>query len=196
MNPTCQTPQTRVMLKTTPRVTGSGEASVDQPTLQSLFDSEETPLLRYAFSLVGRRAVAEEIVQEVFLELHKRWDEVESPRSWLFRSVRNRSYNHVRDNKREILNHSDEEIDFPAEADELPDVSLEHVEAVGVLRQTLEELSESDRQLVTLSYFKEMKYREISGETGLSIGNVGFRLHQILKELAARLRTLGVDETS
>ena len=134
--------------------------------------------------------------QEVFLELHKRWDEVESPRSWLFRSVRNRSYNHVRDNKREVLNHNDEEIDFPAQGDELPDVSLEHVEAVGVLRQTLEELSDSDRELVTLRYFKEMKYREISGETGLSIGNVGFRLHQILKELAARLRTLGVDETS
>lgn len=49
-----------------------------------LFDQEETALLRYAFSYVGRHEVAEEIVQEVFLQLHTRWDEVETPRAWLF----------------------------------------------------------------------------------------------------------------
>ena len=97
---TCPSPQTRLMLKPTPRVNGSSAAGVSELTLQSLFDSEETPLLRYAFSLVGRRAVAEEIVQEVFLQLHAHWDEVDSPKAWLFTSVRNRAFKHLRDNKR------------------------------------------------------------------------------------------------
>ena len=47
-----------------------------------------------------------------------------------------------------------------------------------------------------LKYFEDLKYREISTQTGLNIGNVGYRLHHILKELAARLRKLGFDEKS
>jgi len=87
------------MLKSTPRVNGSGINDVSELTLQGLFDSEETSLLRYAFSLVGRRAVAEEIVQEVFLQLHTRWDEVDSPKAWIYRCVRNRAYDHLRNSK-------------------------------------------------------------------------------------------------
>ena len=97
------------MLTPTPRVNPAGAEGVSDLTLRALFDREETPLLRYAFSLIGRREVAEEIVQEVFLQLHIRWNEVESPRAWLFRSVRNRVYNHIRDNRRELLTGDDEQ---------------------------------------------------------------------------------------
>ena len=44
--------------------------------------------------------------------------------------------------------------------------------------------------------FSELKYRDISTQTGLNIGNVGYRLHHILKELADKLRKLGFDEKS
>ena len=71
-----------------------------------------------------------------------------------------------------------------------------HMEAIGALRESLEELDESDRQLVKLKYFSDLKYRDISSQTGLNIGNVGYRLHHILKELADKLRKLGFDEKS
>lgn len=193
---TCLTPQTRLMLKPTPRVNGSGASGVSELTLQSLFDSEQTPLLRYAFSLVGRRAVAEEIVQEVFLQLHKHWDDVDSPRAWLFRSVRNRAYKYIRDNKREVLNEDDGNSQSSTAEEESPEASLVHMEAIAAVRQIMEELDEPDRQLVKLKYFSDLKYREISSQTGLNIGNVGYRLHHILKELADKLRKLGFDEKS
>src|SRR5210317_846293 len=112
------------MLKPTPRINQPGAQGVSSLTLRTLFDSEETPLLRYAFSLTGRRAVAEEIVQEVFLQLHTHWDSVESPRAWLFRGVRNRAYNHRRDNRREILACDDREAQSTAANDKRPDASL------------------------------------------------------------------------
>ena len=193
---TCQTPQTRLMLKPTPRVNGSGASGVSELTLQSLFDSEETPLLRYAFSFVGRRAVAEEIVQEVFLQLHSHWDDVESPKAWLFRSVRNRAFKHIRDHKREVLGEGDGSSQTSIVEEESPEASLVHMEAIAAVRQIMEELDEPDRQLVKLKYFSDLKYREISSQTGLNIGNVGYRLHHILKELADKLRKLGFDEKS
>lgn len=184
------------MLKPTDRVNGSGASGVSDLTLQSLFNSEESPLLRYAFSFVGRRAVAEEIVQEVFLQLHSRWDEVDSPKAWLYRSVRNRAFNHVRDNKREVQTDNDKQFSSSDHEAGSAEAALEHIEAVAAVRKSLEELDESDRELVRLKYFSDLKYRDISAKTGLKIGNVGYRLHHILKELAEKLRKLGFDEKS
>ncbi len=184
------------MLKPSPQVNRSGGQEEPALTVRTLFDAEETPLLRYAFSLIGRRAVAEEIVQEVFLQLHIHWDDIDSPRAWLFQSVRNRVYNHVRNHQREILS-SDNGSTQSSKADlESPEKMLLRMEASGSLRQILEELNESDRQLVHLKYFEGLKYRDISTKTGLSVGNVGYRLHHILKELASKLRPLGIDEIS
>ena len=188
--------RTVLMLKTTPGVNKSGDNGVEKLTLQQLFEREESPLLRYAFALTGRRAVAEEIVQEAFLQLHARWDEVESPKAWLFRSVRNRAYNHVRDNKREQLVGEGEEPENIDAGSESAEELLNRIEATGALRQLLETLSEPDRQLVKLKYFEGLKYREIADQTGLSISNVGYRLHHILKELADQLRPLGFDTIS
>ncbi len=192
----CQAQRTEFMLEPAPRVNQADAQGVSKLTLQTLFDTEETPLLRYAFSLIGRRAVAEEIVQEVFLQLHTQWDEVDSPRAWLFRSVRNRAYNYVRDNKREILNSDDREVQSPNAEDETPEAMLLRMEAAGTLRLIMEELDEVDRQLVQLKYFEDLKYRDISARTGLSNSNVGYRLHHILKELAGKLRPLGIDGRS
>lgn len=161
----------------------------------AVFETEESPLLRYAFSLTGRRAIAEEVVQEVFLQLHRHWDHVENPKAWLYRSVRNRAYNHIRAHKREVLTdgigeNSGAAVESETEA---PDDVLHRMEAAGYLRLMLEELEESDRQIVRLKYFEDMKYAEISERTGLSVGNVGYRLHHILKQLADKLRQLGIE---
>jgi RNA polymerase sigma factor (sigma-70 family) len=166
-----------------------------KPTLLSLFESEEAPLLRYAFSLTGRRAIAEEIVQEVFLQLHANWEGVDNPRAWLFRSVRNRSYNHQRDGRREV---GGDEISVAAAAseDDTPEEVLQRLEAAGFLRLLLAELEEADRRLVQLKYFEDLRYREIAERTEMSIGNVGYRLHHILKQLADKLRHLGIDGIS
>ncbi|MEZ6133705.1 MAG: sigma-70 family RNA polymerase sigma factor [Pirellulaceae bacterium] len=184
------------MLKPTPRVNQSDGQDVSSLTLRSLFDSEETPLLRYAFSIVGRRAVAEDIVQEVFLQLHTRWDEVESPKAWLYRSVRNRAFNYMRDNKLEVLGNEDSCSQLAQCCDDSPEAIQLRAEATLALQKFVDELDESDRQLVELKYFNGLKYRDISAQTGLSVGNVGYRLHHILKELAGKLRPLGIDGKS
>lgn len=164
-----------------------------KPALPDLFIEQETPLLRYAYSLTGTRAVAEDVVQEVFLQLHQHWDEVDNPVAWLFRSVRNRAYNHHRNHRREVLS-EDSGTDTPAKDE--TDGLLHRMEAAGFLRLLLAELEESDRTLIRLKYFEDLKYREIAEETGLSVSNVGYRLHHLLKQLAENLRQIGIEEAS
>lgn len=189
-------PESHQVLPFMPSPTQNENAGISvKPDLLALFESEETPLLRYAFSLTGRRAIAEEIVQEVFLQLHANWEGVENPRAWLFRSVRNRSYNHQRDGRREV---GGDEVAMATTAseDDTPEEVLQRLEAAGFLRLLLAELEEADRRLVQLKYFEDLRYREIAERTDMSIGNVGYRLHHILKQLADKLRHLGIDGIS
>jgi RNA polymerase sigma-70 factor (ECF subfamily) len=159
------------------------------PNIAAVFASEESGLLRYAIGLVGRRTVAEELVQETFLRLHPIWSEVENPRGWLYRSLRNLALNHLRDQPREAELHEDT---VAAEEGPAPEVLGRH-EAVGMMRLLLAELPEEDRDLIRLKYHEDLKYQEISRRTGLSVGNVGYRLHHVLKALADGLRHAGID---
>lgn len=191
------------MLSTTPHVIRSTEQVEPALNVRTLFDAEETPLLRYAFSLIGRRAVAEEIVQDVFLQLHVHWDNVESPKAWLYQSVRNRAANHFRDHRKETIGTDQDECTSRCVPDSVdqgrqddPKEILSRIEAMGNLRNSLNTLGATDRRLVQLKYFEGRSYREISQEMGISVGNVGYRLHHLLKTLAIQLRQLGIDEES
>ena len=88
-------------------------------------------MLRFAFSLTGRRAVAEELVQEVFLQLHAKWTEVQEPRAWLFRSVRNRAFNYVRKCRRESLGNDEDSALIAESSEETPDELLARMETVA-----------------------------------------------------------------
>jgi RNA polymerase sigma-70 factor (ECF subfamily) len=79
---------------------------------------------------------------------------------------------------------------------ETPDELFARMEMVAELRQLVSQLPEKDRRLVHLKYFENLKYRDISQRTGLTISNVGYRLHQVLKKLAESLLPKGVDKES
>jgi len=161
----------------------------DRPPLAALFAAEESGLLRYAIGIVRRRSVAEELVQEAFLRLHGTGSEVQNPRAWLYRTVRNLGLNHLRDHPREA-----ELPDDPATPEAtLPAEKLGREEAVGTVRLLLAELSAEDRELIRLKYLDGLRYEEISKQTGLSVGNVGYRLHHLLKALAGSLRRAGIE---
>jgi RNA polymerase sigma-70 factor (ECF subfamily) len=158
-------------------------------TIATLFESEESALLHFAIGIVHRRIVAEELVQEAFLRLHKAWRDVENPRGWLYRTVRNLALNHLRDSRPEA--ELDEE---RARQEESPPRDLlGRSEAVGVVRMLLAEMPEEDRNLISLKFQEGLKYQEISSRTGLSVGNVGFRLHHVLKGLLDGMRRAGIE---
>ncbi len=172
-----------------PQVLPFAPMTEEKPSLRDFFEAEETPLLRFAYGLTGRRESAEDVVQEAFLRLHAHWDEVAQPRAWLYRSVRNLALNHLRERKRE----SDAEAPEAADDARGPDGHLARFEAAGAVRLLLAELRDEDRRLIELKYDENLKYDQISQRTGLSVGNVGYKLHHLLKSLAEGLRRMGVE---
>lgn len=166
----------------------------EKPTLRQVFDAEESALLRFAHGLTGQRETAEDLVQEAFLKLHTHWQEVNAPRPWLFRCVRNLALNHLRDNRRtssiETNRQNTKEWEAPAPD---PDAALGKLEAIGTLQLLISELPEPDRTLVSLKYLSGLRYEEIASQTQLTVSNVGYKLHHTLKSLATSLRQLGIE---
>jgi RNA polymerase sigma-70 factor (ECF subfamily) len=139
--------------------------------------------------LAGTRSVAEELVQEAFLRLHEVWGQVENPRGWLYRTVRNLALNHLRDHRRETALEGAPE----AVAEGQPDEEVGRMEAIGMVRLLLAGMEPGDQELIRLKYQEDLKYGEISRRTGLGVGNVGYKLHHLLKGLADALRHAGVE---
>lgn len=176
--------------------TESGTPSPETTSLEALFLREEVGLLAYARRLVVSSETAQDIVQESFMRLHAHFDQVRQPRAWLFRTVHNLAMNHHRSHRREVDWPGGEEDghspEFPIN-EPMPDEVIMRMEAVGQARLCLESLDERSRELIRLKFEEDLSYREISLQTGVSVGNVGYILHHALKQLAATLKQSGVE---
>ncbi len=56
---------------------------------EETYRAQRLPLLRFAYLLCGSRETSEDVVQSAFASAQPRWDQIESPASYLRRSVLN-----------------------------------------------------------------------------------------------------------
>lgn len=78
------------------RQTRSSPASGPDLGLEELYRTQRSSAVRLATALTGDRAVAEEIVQDAFLEVSRRWDRLDNPAAYLRTALVNRSRSHHR----------------------------------------------------------------------------------------------------
>lgn len=72
-------------------------SDLSQPqSLADLYRQQYGPMVRLAYLLTGSNAVAEELVQDVFARLHRRWGRAEHPQAYLRTSVVNACRSHRR----------------------------------------------------------------------------------------------------
>ena len=175
---------------------GTGEANESSPTLSELFVAMEGPLLAYAGKLMNDRNEAQDLVQEAFVRLHNHFDEVRQPKAWLYRTIRNLAFNHKRKHRRVIpFDPSGQEEGYsrePVDEETLPDERIERMEAVGMMMLCLDRLEEEVQLLVRMKFMEELSYKEMSSRTGLSVGNVGYKLHHAIKFLADEMKSEGL----
>jgi RNA polymerase sigma factor (sigma-70 family) len=67
-----------------------------------------------------------------------------------------------------------------------------HREACSIAMSELQTLPEEERQVILLRIVEGLNLREIGEITGLSVGNVDYRINKALRELTGRLKNAGV----
>ena len=168
--------------------------SDQQHWVRSLVQQYQTPLIRYARSIVRDEHFARDVVQEAFLKLCQQSpdDLAGHEAAWLFRVCHNLAINRQRKDRRMTTNNemvhavatgSDSEHQDPARR-------LSASEDHGRLSDLIDGLSENQQQVIRLKFHSGLKYREISEATGLSVSNVGFLLHTGLQKLREKMQVL------
>jgi len=157
-------------------------------------ERHQEKLYGLAFSIIGNREDAEDILQEAFLRAYNARESFRGQSgfgTWLYRIV----YNLCVDLKRRQAQAYMEEYDDsqklangqPAGRLMDPFRELEIVETTEVIRRALDELSIEQKTAIVLREIEGMSYKEMAKVMGCSKGTVMSRLHYGRKRLQERL---------
>ena len=167
----------------------SSEENRESPSwILDALESHEGPLVAYAARILGDVDRARDVVQETFLALcrQNRGEVEEHLAQWLFTVCRNRALD-VRAKEKPMTPQAEAKTIERRSPDPGPDAVLERKDAISRVFTCVETLPTKQREVLRLKFQHGLSYREISGVTELSTGNVGFLIHQGLKALKERL---------
>jgi RNA polymerase sigma-70 factor (ECF subfamily) len=167
----------------------------DETAFEELYRSYYRPLLQFVSPLVSSLAIAEEVVEDVFIQL---WENRESIRiqhsvnTYLFTAVRNRAFNVARREQVERRWHESAAV-APSDLNRNPsglqadDERIDSERIQSVVRAAIEALPEQRRRVLQLRWQQGMSYAEIAEVVGSSVVAVERQLSRTLKALRMAL---------
>ena len=164
----------------------------DPRAFEVIFDRHCAAAFSLAYRMCGRRAMAEDVVQEAFMSLWRsgaRYDRRRgSVRNWVLGVVHNRAIDAFRRGLvRDSRNVSDEGIADRLPAAEQTDVEVARREEARNVRQALDELPSEQRQVIELAYFGGFTHLQIAEMLELPAGTVKGRMRLGLTKMRIAL---------
>jgi RNA polymerase sigma-70 factor (ECF subfamily) len=143
-------------------------------------------LYRYAYRLVGKRHIAEDLLQETFVEAWRSIDKqthVQGARGWLFQILRHHYLRYTRSHRetRSLGPNHDEQ---PPDSLPLP---LERLADQDALQAALGVLNPSIRQTLLMVFVEGLTCRETAESLRIPIGTVLSRLDSARRSLRREL---------
>ena len=160
----------------------------DAAAFDRLFRSYYALLVRIAEAMLRDGGTAEEIVQDVMLELWRRREALEVPKStraYLLQATRNRALNHLR--HLAIERRSEPYVAEMVARVAPTDAQLREREIQGALREAVDTLPDRCREVFELSRVKGLRYAEIAAALGISVKTVEVQMGKALRILRERL---------
>jgi RNA polymerase sigma factor (sigma-70 family) len=149
---------------------GTADGHVTAVTsVEDLYGQKFAPMVRLARLLVGSPEAAADIVQDAFVQVHRRWVTIRFPEAYLRQAVVNgcRAHHRRRDVERRA----------PAPAAESTTLVVrELLDAVGKLRYR-------ERAALVLRFYEDLPDVEIAEILGCQVGSVASLVHRALARL-------------
>ena len=150
-------------------------AAVSAPVgFEVFFSDRYRSAVRFAFLLTGSGEVAEEVAQEAFLQVFRRWAEIRNPDAYLSRALVSCARSWGRKEHRRVSVRRDGPVEYD------PD-------AIAV-RDALWALPQRQREALVLRYFAGRLDREIADAMGCPVGTVKSLIHRGLIRMKETLR--------
>jgi len=155
-----------------------------------LFRAYYSQLCSHALRFVSSKAIAEDLVSDIFYEFHSQssYQNIKtSYRSYLYSSTRNRAFDYVRkEMKRQT---SLENASFVSISENLqPDSITQYDDFYQDVQKTIDSMPIKRRQIYLMNRFEGKKIQEIADELTISNRTVEAHLYQAFKFLRNALR--------
>ena len=163
-----------------------------------LVEEYQNKIINICFGFVHNREDAEDISQEVFMEVynsitHFRGDSKLS--TWLYRISVNKSLDFIRKkNRKKRFAKFQNLLGFERTIEEMPESKLtnphtilENKERVQILNETVEKLPQNQKMVFILSKYEGFKNKEIAKVMNTSLSSVESLMHRAKKNLKIKL---------
>ena len=162
----------------------------DMDSFRKIYESHSKSLYRFAFSYLKDSFEAEEIVQDVFLKVWEKREEVDEQKSftsYLYRITVNKVFNEL---KHRVVKKKYEQraLQFDQITNETPESSIQFQELNTKLEKLLTELPEQQRNIFILSRVKGQSNAEIAQAMSLSIRTIENQIYRASKFIRLQLK--------
>jgi RNA polymerase sigma-70 factor (ECF subfamily) len=160
----------------------------DSKSFEKLFMAYCQPLITFARRFIRDTSAAENIVQDVFLEIwinRSRLDPSLKIKSYLYTAVKNQALKQIRHDH--VVQRSAKDLksfDIPIKT---PQDELDIKEMNTRFNQAVEELPEKCRIIFSMNRFDQFTYREIAEILGITVKTVETQMGRAMKFLRHRL---------
>jgi RNA polymerase sigma-70 factor, ECF subfamily len=168
-------------------------AASDADAFEVVLERHADAAFSLAYRICGRRALAEDIVQDALLAVWRsgsRYDRTRgSVRTWTLGIVHNRAVDALRrSGVHERRRASDEGIEETVEADQRTDAQAIENSTSQEIRGAIDELPNEQRRVIELAYFGGFTHAEIASMLDAPIGTVKGRMRLGLHKLRDQLQ--------
>jgi RNA polymerase sigma-70 factor (ECF subfamily) len=168
------------------------KAAARRAEFESLYELHGREVWALAYARWMDSDLAMDVTQEAFLRLWRQWeagDAIQNPRAWLLRVARNLAEDYAKSAFRRNGTQPPELLNGVRSGQPLPAEVLEREEMFAQLRAVLEELSQPDRDILTLRYALDYDANAIADLLNVNVTAVHMRLSRARQRLAERLST-------
>lgn len=166
-------------------------ASADKHAFSALYDALAPTVYSVCLSVLRNPALAEEVAQDVFVEVWTSAAKFDpqrgNARSWVGRLAHGRAVDKLRSHVAAVQRDDrDSKLDHATFAEPIEDEALNNVEA-HLLRQAVVEIGEPHSTAVALAFFDGLTHAELAESTGVPLGTAKTRVRDGVKKLKAIL---------
>jgi RNA polymerase sigma-70 factor, ECF subfamily len=160
---------------------------VMNPTLESIWEMFHNRLHHFILKRVGDEALAEDILQDVFLKIHTRMSTLQDNQrleAWLYQIARNTIIDHYRRPDRTAT--IDETLPAPEGDSSEPDASDE---IAASMREMTKALPEPYREALWLTEFEGLSQQQLADRLGISLSGAKSRVQRARQKIKDDLLT-------